>query len=606
LKIAEQIQRVIHTLEVGFGSRVVQMVAIMLTVIGLAVRYDIRAYHNLDSPDAMDAAQVARNLADGNGFTTKNIRLFSVYLVQKHNHEQHPDEILSTNLPDFAELDKLHPDLANAPVYPFALAGLMKLWPPKWQVDLKHPFWSEGGSFRRYQPDFRIAIFNQLLLFLAVILTYFLAQKLYDAQIARCAAWLMVGLDMLWKYSVSGESTLLVMVIFLSLAWSLVKLEENGRTENSFMSKMFLLAAAVGILTGVGMLTRYSFGWLVVPVVIFIVLFGGQRRQGLAVVTALAFALVVSPWIARNFAVSGTPFGTAGYAVAENTTQFPGMTLMRSLNPDLADFFYFWSHYAGKKFLDGIAALSKGELLQLGGGWLGMLFFTGLLVVLRRDGARRLRYFTLMCLGVFLIIEPLGRTGLSTLNPETSSENLLVLLTPFVAIFGTGFFFELLDRLEFPSVLARRLVIGVLVTLVTKSVVITMLEKRAPTTYPPYDPPDIQKIAGWMQPDELLMSDIPWAVAWYGDRPCVWQSLNANYEFFQVNDYLKTVNGLYLSLDQLNGPFFSEYYQSTPNGWGRFVMGMAINNQLPEKFPLKNNPFGVLHSGMFLTDRVRW
>ena len=322
--------------------------------------------------------------------------------------------------------------------------------------------------------------------------------------------------------------------------------------------------------------------------------------------TALAFTLVVSPWIARNFSVSGTPFGTAGFAIAENTSQFSGSTLMRSLNPDLADFFFFWSHYTGKKFIDGIATLSRGGLLQLGGGWLGMLFFTGLLVILPRHGARRLRYFVLLCLGVFLVVEPLGRTGLSTGAPETSSENLLVLLTPFVAIFGTGFFLALLNRIELPALLARGIALIALFVLAWQPLANTLVTGRSPTTYPPYSPPDIQKVAGWMQPDELLMSDIPWAVAWYGDRPCVWQSLNANYEFFQVNDYVKTINGLYLSLNQLNGSFFSEYIQSTPNGWGHFVMGMAIWNQLPEKFPLKNNPLGVLPSGMFLSDKVRW
>ena len=44
--------------------------------------------------------------------------------------------------------------------------------------------------------------------------------------------------------------------------------------------------------------------------------------------------------------------------------------------------------------------------------------------------------------------------------------------------------------------------------------------------YPPYFPPEIQQIAGWMKPDELMMSDVPWAVAWYGDRQCVWLSLD--------------------------------------------------------------------------------
>ena len=32
-----------------------------------------------------------------------------------------------------------------------------------------------------------------------------------------------------------------------------------------------------------------------------------------------AFALVLAPWIVRNEVVSGTPFGTAGYAVVEGT-----------------------------------------------------------------------------------------------------------------------------------------------------------------------------------------------------------------------------------------------------------------------------------------------
>ncbi|MEI9865904.1 MAG: hypothetical protein WDN00_15410 [Limisphaerales bacterium] len=34
--------------------------------------------------------------------------------------------------------------------------------------------------------------------------------------------------------------------------------------------------------------------------------------------------LVLTPWIIRNEVVSGTAFGTAGYAVAEGTSVFPG------------------------------------------------------------------------------------------------------------------------------------------------------------------------------------------------------------------------------------------------------------------------------------------
>ena len=55
--------------------------------------------------------------------------------------------------------------------------------------------------------------------------------------------------------------------------------------------------------------------WVIVPVVVFLALFGGERRKGLAVTAFLVFAFAVSPWLLRNLAVGGTLFGTAGYAV---------------------------------------------------------------------------------------------------------------------------------------------------------------------------------------------------------------------------------------------------------------------------------------------------
>ena len=120
-------------MEVGSFSRWLKYLPVVVAVIGLVVLYDIRAYHGFSSPEAMDAAQVARNLAEGRGYTTDFIRPFSVYLVQKHNRATHPAEIQMTNAPGFAQLDGTHPDLANAPVYPTLLAGLMKLGSPDWK-----------------------------------------------------------------------------------------------------------------------------------------------------------------------------------------------------------------------------------------------------------------------------------------------------------------------------------------------------------------------------------------------------------------------------------------------------------------------------------------
>ena len=63
MPLGELIQMLIHKLEVGAGSRYLRIVALVLGVVGLAFLYDIRAYRNLAAPEAMDAAQLARNIS---------------------------------------------------------------------------------------------------------------------------------------------------------------------------------------------------------------------------------------------------------------------------------------------------------------------------------------------------------------------------------------------------------------------------------------------------------------------------------------------------------------------------------------------------------------
>lgn len=606
MMIAERIQALVHLVDVGGGSRgwrFVRLIPLAVAVFTLVVLYDLTAYRGFNSPEAMDAAQVARHLADGQGYSTDFIRPFSIYLVRKHNQAQAGGSLMATNT-DFACINGPHPDLANAPLYPTVLAGLMKLHMPDWKAEQHKTFWSEGGRFLRYQPEFLIALFNQALLLATVGLTFFLARKMFDKLAAWLAALLMLGSDLLWRFSVSGLSTLLVLVIFLGLAACLVRIEELARAETPAIRKLFWWAVAAGLLTGLGMLTRYSFGWLIVPVVVFLALFGGGRRAGLAVVAFLAFALVVSPWMARNLAVSGTFFGTAGYAVAEGTFAFSGSRLMQSLNPDMTS--AYWIQPYLRKFVENARPLIQGDLLRVGGGWVAILFFAGLLLGLRNLAARRLRYFTVMCLGVFVIAQALGKTQLSVLSPELNSENLLVLLTPLVVIFGVAFFLTLLDQMKTPSPQVRYAVIVLLAVITCQPLAAALLPPKAsPVAYPPYYPPEIQKLAGWMRPDELMMSDIPWAVAWYGQRTCIWNSINSQYEYFQVNDFVKPVRALYLTLYTLDAKLFTECLQGGVDSWGNFVLKTVAANQIPPQFPLKAAPYGLI-SGLFLTDRVRW
>src|ERR1017187_4167408 len=210
------------------------------------------------------------------------------------------------------------------------------------------------------------------------------------------------------------------------------------------------------------MLTRYSFGWVILPVILYFVIFGGTRRTGLAVAAFLAFAVVATPWIARNLAVSGTFLGTAGYAVVEGTFAFPGSRLMQSLNPDMTS--AYWGLPYTVKLQTNLRYILQDDMLSLGGGWMGILFLAGLLLGLRNVVARRLRYFTMMCLGVFLVVSALGRTQLSYISPELNTENPLVLLPPLVVIFGVAFFLTLLNQMNAPSVQVRSGVVGLVIS----------------------------------------------------------------------------------------------------------------------------------------------
>jgi len=437
-----------------------------------------------------------------------------------------------------------------------------------------------------------------------VALTFLITRKLFDVQAAWLTALLTLGADVLWRFSISGQSTLLLLVIFLGLIWCLMKIEELGRVDQPQVQKLFILAVTAGVLVGTGMLTRYAFGWVIVPVVIFLTLFGGVRRPGLAVAAFLAFGLAVTPWIIRNLSVSGTFFGTAGYAVAEGTSMFQGSRLMQSVNPDMTA--VYWLRPYLSKLLVNARNILQGDLLRIGGSWVAVLFFAGLLLGLRNLAARRMRYFTMMCLGTFIVAQALGQTQLSVISPEINSENLLVLLTPLVVIFGVAFFLTLLNQMKTPSSQVQIGVIVLMVAISCQTFVTNLLPpKISPVAYPPYYPPEIQKISGWMHPDEIIMSDIPWAIAWYGDRQCVWNTVNSQSEFFQFNDYVKQVRGLYLTLNTLDKKLFSECLQGGVDSWGNFVLKTVAANQIPPQFPLKVAPYGLL-SGLFLTDRQRW
>ncbi len=606
MPLAEIIQNLIHKLETDPMPRLLRISSLTLAVIGLMLLYDLRDWRNMTTPEGMDAAQLARNISEGRGYTTLFVRPFSLFLVQRH--EQARGRVSITNgLPDSARIKTAHPDLANPPVYPVLLAGLMKVLPFNYSQQLGKPFWSDDGKFYRFEPDFLISLFNQLLLAGAVVLTFYIARKLFDPGVAWLAAVMTLGCDLLWRFSASGQSTLLLLVIFLGLAWCVLRIEELAREPAPGGRQLLAWIVAAGVLAGIGALTRYAFGWVIVPLALFLILFTGHRRVLHAIVAAGAFAVVLTPWILRNEIVSGTPFGTAGFAVVEGTLAFPQFQLERSAHPNLTHAFWMTPYLL--KLGTNAQQIFQDGLPRLGGSWASMLFLAGLLLGFRNAAIRRMRYFVMMCLGVFMIVQALGQTALTKATPEVNSENLLVLLVPMVFAYSVSFFLTMLNQMNLPSLMLRYPIVAGFAGLSCLPLILALWSSRVnPVVYPPYFPPDIQQTAGWMKENELMMSDAPWAVAWYGRRQCVWLTMNAEDGFYAINDYMKPVQALYLTPEMMDGRFLSDWIRGGEHSWGNFVLQAITQSQIPNGFPLRHVPVGsaAINSGIFLTDRDRW
>lgn len=598
------LQEIIHRLEVGAWTRYVKVGVALLGFLVFAVVYDVRCFKNFATQEAMDSAQLARNLSRGRGFTTDFVRPLSLYLLQRHqleSKEGKPGQFLKGE----------HPDLANGPVYPLLLAGWMKILPFDYSI-------SKGAFFWRYQPEVLVAGLNQIFFFVSVLLVFALARKLFDAPVAWVSAAVFAGADLFWKFSVSGLSTSLLTLLFLVLVWLLVLIEENHREGTRPHGWLIACAALAGLVLGLGTLSRYAFIALLLPVLGFLGLFLGQRRIVLSIVTAATCLAVVTPWLARNYKLSGTFFGVTGYTVYQETTpQFRGNKLERYMSGDfeLALAKVEVDHFL-RKFVVNLAEMVRHDLPTLGGSWLTGLFLVGLLVPFLNPTLNRVRVFLLFSLVFLMIFQALGKTHLSSDMPELNSENLLVLVAPVVFIFGVAMFFLLLDQINLPFPPTRTIVAWGFGIIVSAPLIFTMLPPRSiPVAYPPYWPPLVQDVSSWMKTDELMMSDMPWAVAWYGERKCLWATLDApsdlrnskGSDFFAIHDFQKPIQGILLTRLTTDAKWFSQMIQGQDFAWGKFMLECLLRTNVPNGFPLTHSPPGFLQEGLlFLSDKERW
>jgi hypothetical protein len=576
------LQEWIHHWEEGAGARALKVAAAVLAFIALACLYDVLAFQGFSSEEAMETSQLARNLSEGHGYVTKSIRPLTIYLLQQAGPAGQGQRPVPLPVPD----------LNNPPVYPLLLAAVMKVL----------PFSFADSQYWFYQPERWIAVFNQGIFLAAAVLLFRIARRLFDARVAWLSAAVLVGTNLFWKFSVSGLSTLLLLLVFLAVVWCLIEIEARERPASAGGAGTGL-ALLAGTLVGIGGMTRYAFGWMIVPALLFVAWVAPRARARLCLALMATFLVVMSPWLARNFAVCKACFGEAGYALVQGTPPLEGDRLERSLNPE-NDLKRVSPLDVMDKFLSNARAMWRDDLPRFGGNWVSAFFLVGLLIPFRNPALGRVRLFLVFSLLLLFVVQALGQTHLSADSPEINSENLLALAAPLVFVYGVALFFILFDQLNLGTVDTRGAVVGGFILVLSVPFVTSLLLGRAPAGNSPYSPLHIQTTARLMRPQELMMSDVPGAVAWYGDRNCAWLTLDDNREFLKLNS-LKPVKALFLTQRTTDERFLSEMMLK-PASWSRFVAECSAHGEVPTGFPLTKAPSGFLPYQMFLSDQARW
>jgi hypothetical protein len=587
------LQEFIHKFEEGVGAVYIKRFFLFLVFAGLVAAYDVRKFKSFASSEAMDSAQIARNLAHGEGFTTKFIRPLQIKLMQMKAGGSKAYNPLTNNLPD----------ISNAPVYPLLEAGVLRVT-PKAAV--------EQNGFQRYRPEVWIALLNQALFAFLLWSVFVLGRKIFDASVGATTAAVVALTEVFWRFTVSGLPTILLMIITVWVFWCLADLEFKSREAKAPERRYTIVSILLGALLAIGALTRYSYAWMILPIVGFAAAFMGARRGRVIAITIVMLIAALAPWCFRNYQICGRPFGIAGFAPVELTTFLPENHLQRSMPQNLAfDLNRVDMGQYVKKLLVGAGAVFQKDLPVLGGSWVTALFLVGLLAPFQNPGLGRLRLFLVISILLLIAVQSIGKTAISDQSPEINSENLLILTAPLVFMFGVALFYAFLDQALFEFPRYRGAAVSAFVAVVSIPLAISFLPPRTiPVAYPPYWPPHVSLVASWMNPDELMMSDMPWAVAWYGDRKCAWITLDAGngapYDFYAINDYLRPIKGLMLTPITMNARFLDDFLKGNEAAWSRFALDTMVRTNIPGGFPLVSAPTGFLPDFLVLMDRKRW
>ncbi len=548
---ADFIQRAVHALEQGGFAVWIRRALAVVVVAGLAVFYFIHEFRGLATSQAMDQAQIGRNLASGQGWRTDVARPLAVGQLQAQG--KNPAE-------------RVWLDTYHAPLPSLVDAVALRLVKARWKMTPRDIV---------YAGDKAIVAAAIALFFASLVVLYLTAVRLFDARLALLGTALVLICDTIWQYSLSGLPQMLLLFLFNATVYALLRAVEaqNGG------GRVGVWLAFAGLGFGLLALTHALTIWMFVAALLFCAVYFRPRGWA-ALIVLVAFTIIYTPWLVRNYAVSGHPGGVAIYSVLHdiNGTEAGHM---RKVDVD-------WSGIGPGHFRNKLAAnltSQFGRILEhLGWSVVALMFFAGLLHAFKRRETSALRWLVLTMWGGAVV-----GMALYGINEEqgVAANQLHLLFIPIMTCYGLAFLLVQWNRLDIEFRLARIGFLTLLFLLCALPMLFTIVvpSNKAGVRWPPYVPPYIAVLNDWMKPEEIIASDMPWAIAWYADRRSLWlpETVKAMTEFGDYGLLGGPVNGLYLTPVSGSQNRLSDILKGEYRDWA----GVILRSVDLQRFPLK-------------------
>jgi hypothetical protein len=567
---ADLVQRIVHTMEAGGAAVWFRRGLALLVVLALMLYYFIHEFSGLATSQAMDQAQIGRHIASGQGWRTNLIRPRAIGQLQKKgkNVEQ-----------------MIWYDTYNAPLPP--LVDALALLPVKGHLKMTPRDVTFVGD--------RVVVFMQILFFLgSIIVLFFIARRLFDPGLALLACSLVLICDTIWQYSLTGLPQMLLLFLFCLTIYFLLRAMQAQYGGGAVGIWLALAGVGFGLLALSHALTLWIFAGAFLYCVFFF-----RPRGYAAVIMLVAFLILYTPWLVRNYLICGHPGGVAIYSVLNGIRESEA-GWMRHVGLDMQEIGpgYFRNAITAE-FTRQIGRIFE----YLGWSVAAPLFFISLLHRFKRPETGAMRWLiasmwvgAVLGMSVYGMREELGFTA----------NQLHLLFIPLMTCYGLALLLVLWNRLEIDLSVAR---IGFLVLIFVLSgwpmiYTFTLAQRKSPIRWPPYIPPYISVLNDWMGRDEITASDMPWAIAWYADRPALWlpDSVTA---MSDLNDYRTLgmpINGLYLTPISGSAATLGEVTKGEYKDWGPVIL-RSID---PSKFPLSwVTLLGLESDCMFFSDHDR-